>query len=788
MSVKVGIRLKIFLSFILLISLLSAALTISSFNRISNAMDKQIKKHGVDIIETFTNLAAPYIFENDYVTIRDIAQKLIQNKEICHFTILDSQGKVWLDTGHAEAPTQLAEPFYQAALSENTTKYRYSTDHNETTVQFVSPVSALGEVIYLVTMQMSLTSIEEETAKRSQEAIIICISMIISASLIAFYFSKKITQPINQLVRGTDEIIHNNFSYKIKENSSDEIGTLSRSFNLMTEQLKKESLTRKHAEKKIKEHGENLEATVAQRTSELRQTNHLLSEEVNRRIETADALKKSEERYKRLSEVTTEGIVLHNDERILDCNASFVNLLGYPLHELQKNKTLESILPQVVRRTVPAKQTGGTTSWETTVVRKDGITFPVRMQSLKVGAATDGVRVTSIFDITEQKMLEGQIRKAQRLESIGLMAGGVAHDLNNILAGITGYPELIMQMLPAESTLNKPIEAIQEAGERAAAVVDDLLTVARGVASVKEPHKLNTLVLEYFESPEFKKLTELYPKITCKHQLNAKQSTLQCSSVHIKKCLMNLVNNAAEAIAEQGTIEVSTFNRCLDEGIAAQYALKPGDYVVVKIQDSGPGISDHDLTHIFEPFYSKKVMGRSGTGLGLTIVSNTVEDHEGKVLVDSSDQGTSFQLYLPITTNTENPAKNDADKQNLKGSGERILVVDDEPLPRDIAAQMLQYHGYRIDTVSSGEEALLFIKQHPVDLVLLDMIMAPGMNGYETYKELIKLCPRQKAIIASGFSSGSDMEATLALGANGFIKKPYTIQKLGESVKKALQS
>lgn len=251
---------------------------------------------------------------------------------------------------------------------------------------------------------------------------------------------------------------------------------------------------------------------------------------------------------------------------------------------------------------------------------------------------------------------------------------------------------------------------------------------------------------------------------------------------------MNLVNNAAEAIAEQGIITVSTSNRCLDEAIARQYALKPGDYVVLKIQDNGPGISDNDLTHIFEPFYSKKVMGRSGTGLGLTIVSNTVEDHDGKILVDSSDQGTSFQLYLPLSTNTETPAKKYAANENLKGAGERILVVDDEPQPRDIAAQMLAYHGYKVDTVSSGEEALAFIKQNPVDLVLLDMLMAPGMNGYQTYQELTKLHSRQKAIIASGFSRGSDMEATLALGANGFIKKPYSIKQLGEAVKKALQS
>jgi len=377
---------------------------------------------------------------------------------------------------------------------------------------------------------------------------------------------------------------------------------------------------------------------------------------------------------------------------------------------------------------------------------------------------------------------------AQKMESIGLMAGGVAHDLNNILSGIVAYPELLLLKLDKESDLRKPIEAIQQSGQRAATVVADLLTVARGAASIREVHDLNVLVQEYLNSPEYKKLVSLSPNISCHHKLKAVHADILCSPVHVKKCIMNLLTNGFEAIIDHGEIVVSTHNQYVDGSLNKPSEIETGEYVVLCVDDTGPGIADKDLEHVFEPFYTKKVMGRSGTGLGLAVVWNTMEDHNGKIVVESSNKGTYFQLYFPISKKERViPSRENTTKKHL-GNNEHILVVDDEPQLRDIASQMLLSLGYKVDVVTSGELAIDFVKKNPVDLIVLDMLMDPGMNGRQTYAEILKQYPDQKAVIVSGYSESDDVKATLRLGAGGFIKKPYSMVPLSRVIKEALNN
>ena len=387
----------------------------------------------------------------------------------------------------------------------------------------------------------------------------------------------------------------------------------------------------------------------------------------------------------------------------------------------------------------------------------------------------------------EREEIKERLQKTEKMESLGLMAGGVAHDLNNILSGIVSYPELLLLQLPEDSDLREPIKAIQESGKRAATVVADLLTVARGAASIREPHSLNTLIDEYSSSPEFNHLKSSFLNITYQQQFEATQPVILCSPVHVKKCLMNLVTNAFEAIADEGAVVVSTYNRTIDDSESNEHNIKNGEYVVLSVQDTGPGISDKDLEHIFEPFYTKKVMGKSGSGLGLAVVWNTVQDHGGRIFVESSDRETRFQLYFPICNEAKVVLAVNGEREKLTGSGEYILVIDDEPQLRDIASQMLQSLGYKVDSVCSGELAIQFVKEKPVDLIVIDMLMEPGLSGRQTYEEIIKIHPDQKAIIASGFSESDDVKATLRLGASGFIKKPYSMGQLGQVVQEALR-
>ncbi|CAB1082884.1 hypothetical protein D1AOALGA4SA_10476 [Olavius algarvensis Delta 1 endosymbiont] len=400
----------------------------------------------------------------------------------------------------------------------------------------------------------------------------------------------------------------------------------------------------------------------------------------------------------------------------------------------------------------------------------------------------------TVQDITDSKQTaealresEEKLSRAIKMESLGLLAGGVAHDLNNVLSGIVSYPELILPDLPKASKLRKPIETMQESGHRAAAIVHDLLTVARGVATSKEPLNLNDLIDDYLHSPEFSRLKQFHPTITVKTNLDTDLFNISGSHLHVRKVVMNLVSNASEAIEGRGNVIISTMNRYVDRPLRGYDYVDIGEYAHLSVSDDGSGISSDDLERIFEPFYTKKVMGRSGTGLGLAVVWNVMQDHQGYIDVNSDENGTTFEVYFPITRDEISDKDLSIPIKDYKGNGETILVVDDVESQREITCKMLDTLDYKTKAVSSGEEAVEYLKEHTIDLILLDMIMVPGINGRETYERVIKIHPNQKAIIVSGFAETNEVKEAQKLGAGRYIKKPITLEAIGLAIKEELE-
>jgi len=387
-------------------------------------------------------------------------------------------------------------------------------------------------------------------------------------------------------------------------------------------------------------------------------------------------------------------------------------------------------------------------------------------------------------DISDRRGLEERLQRAQKMEALGLLAGGVAHDLNNILSGIMSYPDLMLMQIPAENPFAKPLETIRRSGEKAAAIVQDLLTLARRGVNATEVLDLNRIIEDYLATPEHSRLMDFHPRVRVEKSLDKDLLPLMGSEVHLSKTIMNLTSNAAEAITGDGIITILTQNQYLDRPLNAYEDLRPGDYVVLKIADTGKGISRDDLQRIFEPFYTKKVMGRSGTGLGLAVVWGTVKDHQGYIDIETDHgRGTCFSLYFPATREAVTERKTSVSRSDFQGRGESILIVDDVPEQRELATHMLLKLGYVVMAVAGGEEAVAYLETRHVDLVLLDMIMDPGIDGLETYIRILKSHPCQKAVIVSGYAETERVRQAQQLGAGPYVKKPYLIDKLGLAIR-----
>ncbi|MDP1989581.1 MAG: PAS domain S-box protein [Syntrophales bacterium] len=388
----------------------------------------------------------------------------------------------------------------------------------------------------------------------------------------------------------------------------------------------------------------------------------------------------------------------------------------------------------------------------------------------------------------EKQILEERLQRAERMESLGILAGGVAHDLNNVLGVLFVYTELLLEKIPEKSPLRNYVDNILSSGEKGAAIIQDLLTLARRGVIVHEVVNVNSVVSGFFKTPVFEKLETYHPRVAFRKELSEELLNVKGSAVHLEKTVMNLLSNAAEAISGNGEITIRTENRYLDRPIHGYDKVKEGEYAVLTVSDTGRGISTADIGKIFEPFYTKKVMGKSGTGLGLAIVWGTVKDHDGYIDVQSKKgKGTVFTLYFPVTREELAEEKEKIPVEQYMGRGESILVVDDTVEQRDIANRLLTRLGYQVHAVSSGEEAVEYLKTHKADLLLLDMIMDPGIDGLETYKRVQEINPKQRAIIVSGFSETERVKKTQNLGAGAYIRKPYLMEKIGVAVRDELR-
>ena len=387
----------------------------------------------------------------------------------------------------------------------------------------------------------------------------------------------------------------------------------------------------------------------------------------------------------------------------------------------------------------------------------------------------------------ENRTLAERLQRAEKMQALGQLAGGVAHDLNNVLGILSGYSELLLEEIPEGHRSRGHVEKILQSTEKGAAIIQDLLTLARRGVTASEVISLNSVVSGFLKTPVFEKMKDYNPRVTFRTECDQNLLNIKGSPVHLEKTLMNLVLNAAESISGKGEVTIRTENRYLDKAVRGYDEVKEGDYAVLTVSDTGMGVPAENREKIFEPFYTKKTMGRSGTGLGLTIVWGTVKDHNGYIdLQTEVGKGTIFTLYFPVTREELVAQRQKAPIEGYMGKGESVLVIDDIAEQRDVAARLLSRLGYEVQVVSSGEEAVEYLKGNKADLLVLDMIMAPGIDGLETYRQVLAINPKQKAILVSGFSETERVREAQNLGAGAYVKKPYVMEKIGVAIRDEL--
>ncbi|MFT5699597.1 MAG: two-component system cell cycle sensor histidine kinase/response regulator CckA [Desulforhopalus sp.] len=515
-------------------------------------------------------------------------------------------------------------------------------------------------------------------------------------------------------------------------------------------------------------------------------TNGIENRRLKRQLEAATV------RNKKLAEASWESIAFFTKTQLSEVNEQFYMLFEIDKEKL-KNYNIFDFLPELALLLTPGNEGAGQPGSiiKSEAIRPNGTIFPVELRLASLNNSSTEQWVVVIRDLTQSGLdeaarhkLEKKLTNAQRMESIGLMAGSVAHDLNNLLSSMVTLPELLLLDMPENAKYRRDINKIKTAGKQAAAVVSDLLTITRGSTSTQKINNLNTVVDDYKKSAEFSHLSKTYPDITIQIDLSPRVGNSRLSSIQVLKSIINLVRNGTEAIESSGAVTIHTSNQHFKSLYNGYETIPPGEYAVLTVADTGVGIAKHHLEHIFKPFYSNKQIGENrGTGLGLTVILHTMRDHYGYIDIRNGLTGSIFELYFPVIAQKDLQVLEPPSLETMFGHGETILIVDDEKEQREIISSVLNRLGYQTSTATCGEKAIEYLKKTPVDLVLLDIVMPRGINGYETLKEIRTINPEQKAIITSGQTNHPDRIKAAELGGNQYLAKPVSLSLLARTIR-----
>jgi PAS domain S-box-containing protein len=774
------IKVKLTLTIALLVMLVTLSIYIYFPVQIKKQAVQMIMSKARSVAEMAVFNISPAVFFTDPTTVNETLNDIARNQDIVYMVACDESGKVL-----AGLHMDKAERLHYTRVDGEEDFFGKGSE----VYRLTQPILFQNQRIGQMYIGFSVHEVALKIRESRRTVALVSFLVFLAGLFLAAGISTVITAPLVQISKAANAISEGDFSQRALVYSNDEIGQLARSFNSMVGRLHTaygalETLTR------------SLEQRVRERTSEL-------ESEIAERMKTEATLRKTYSQLHTLIQAIPESIHFKDLQgRILIFNAAFAKLASRKPSDIT-GKTVDEVLPKQMAETCHGS--------DAEVLKKRKATrhaekFPTGdgqfqyFETIKVPLLDESGKIQGLVavsrDVTEQKLMDEEKRKieiqllqAQKMEAVGVLAGGIAHDFNNLLTAIIGSAEMGLRNIGKKDPLYQDLSEILHAGERAAELTRQLLYFSR-----KQHMQFTTVRLDRLIEGLFKMFHRLIGEdISIFTDLEPDPWTVNGDVGTLEQVIMNLVVNARDAMPKGGNLTIKTENLVFDQAGGPLFPdAKPGKYVRLSVSDTGVGMDKEIQQHIFEPFFTTKSVGK-GTGLGLSVVYGIIKQHGGWVSVYSEPGvGSTFKIYLPAAVDGKatSPKIEKAvlcRGKDLRGGGERILIIEDEKRLCDFLQRALTESGYIIFAAHSADEALRMFEEEKrqFHLVLSDVVL-PGRGGLELMEELLSKKPDLKVLLSSGYTDHKNQWPVIMEKGFRFLQKPYNLDDLLKVIRESL--